>query len=96
MIPSLHEFIHVTIGHGLVLDLADLFLQDRLPGEDDVGPPTIAMLGKATGEEKYYDYLNKVYWDVTDHLFDEEYGLFYRDKRFFDAKTDNGKKVYDP
>mmetsp|Transcript_29176 Transcript_29176/g.64323 ORF Transcript_29176/g.64323 Transcript_29176/m.64323 type:complete len:81 (-) Transcript_29176:60-302(-) len=22
-----------------------------------VGPPTIAMLGKATGEQKYYDYL---------------------------------------
>ena len=32
-----------------------------------VGPPTIAMLGKATGEQKYYDYLNKVYWSVTDH-----------------------------
>ncbi len=59
-----------------------------------VGPPTIAMLGKATGEKKYYDYLNKVWWDVTDHLFDEEYGLFYRDKNYFDAKTRNGKKVF--
>ncbi len=59
-----------------------------------VGPPTIAMLGKATGEQKYYDYLNKVYWDVTDHLFDEEYGLFYRDKKYFDAKTENGRKVF--
>ena len=59
-----------------------------------VGPPTIAMLGKATGEQKYYDYLNKMYWDVTDHLFDEEYGLFYRDKKYFDAKTENGRKVF--
>ncbi len=59
-----------------------------------VGPPTIAMLGKATGETKYYDYLNEVYWDVTEHLFDKEYGLFYRDKRFCDAKTKNGKKVF--
>lgn len=59
-----------------------------------VGPPTIAMLGKATGEQKYYDYLNRVYWDVTDHLFDKQYGLFYRDKRYFDAKTANGKKVF--
>jgi len=59
-----------------------------------VGPPTIAMLGKATGEQKYYDHLNKVYWAVTDHLFDEEYGLFYRDASYFDATTKNGKKVF--
>ncbi len=59
-----------------------------------VGPPTIAMLGKATGEQKYYDYLNRVYWDVTEHLFDKQYGLFYRDKNYFDAKTQNGKKVF--
>lgn len=59
-----------------------------------VGPPTIAMLGKATGEQKYFDYLNKVYWGVTDHLFDKEYGLFYRDKSYFNAKTENGKKVF--
>jgi rhamnogalacturonyl hydrolase YesR len=59
-----------------------------------VGPPTIAMLGKATGKQKYYDYLNKVYWDVVDHLFDKQYGLFYRDKRYFDATTANGRKVF--
>ena len=59
-----------------------------------VGPPTIAMLGKATGEQKYYDYLNKVYWSVTDHLFDKKYGLYYRDKNYFNAKTKNGKKVF--
>ncbi len=59
-----------------------------------VGPPTIAMLGKATGQQKYFDHLNKVYWEVTDHLFDEEYGLFYRDETYFNAKTENGKKVF--
>ncbi len=59
-----------------------------------VGPPTIAMLGKATGDPKYYDYLNEVYWAVTDHLFDREYGLFYRDAGYFDATTPNGRKVF--
>lgn len=59
-----------------------------------VGPPTLAMLGKATGERKYFDYMNKVYWEVTDHLFDREYGLYYRDDRYFDAKTENGRKVF--
>jgi len=59
-----------------------------------VGPPTLAMLGTATGERKYYDYLNEVYWAVTDHLLDKKHKLFYRDKRYFDAKTKRGRKVF--
>ena len=38
--------------------------------------------------------MNKVYWSVFEHLFDREHGLFYRDKRFFDAKTSNGREVF--
>ena len=59
-----------------------------------VGPPTIAMLGEATGQQKYFDYLNKVYWTVVGDLFDENYGLFYRDKRYVDAKSPGGRKVF--
>jgi unsaturated rhamnogalacturonyl hydrolase len=59
-----------------------------------VAPPTLAMMGKATGERKYLDYLHKMYWDVVDHLFDRQYGLFYRDQTYFDAKTQSGKKVF--
>ena len=59
-----------------------------------VGPPTIAMLASATEDDKYYDYLNEVYWAVADHLFDEEHGLFYRDASYFDATTPGGRKVF--
>ncbi len=59
-----------------------------------VGPPTIAMLGHATGNQKYFDYLNEVYWAVADHLYDPEYHLFYRDAHYFDAETPSGKKVF--
>ena len=59
-----------------------------------VGPPTIAMLGKATGQARTFDYLNRVYWDVADHLLDKQAGLFYRDKRFFKARTPHGRKVF--
>lgn len=59
-----------------------------------VGPPTLAMLGKATGERKYYDYLNRVYWAVTEHLLDKKHKLFYRDKRYFGAKTKLERKVF--
>ena len=59
-----------------------------------VGPPALAMLGHATGEQKYYDYLNEVYWDVTDLLFDKEHHLFYRDAGYFEARTPNDRKVF--
>ncbi len=59
-----------------------------------VAPPTLAMLGKATGQPKYYDYLHKMYWGVVDHLFDQRRGLFYRDQRFIDKTNKNGKKIF--
>ncbi|MHC4405559.1 MAG: glycoside hydrolase family 88 protein [Planctomycetota bacterium] len=59
-----------------------------------VGPPTLAMLAKATGDQEYNDYLNEVYWAVADLLFDEEHGLFYRDASYFDAATPSGRKVF--
>lgn len=59
-----------------------------------VAPPTLAMLAKATGQAKYLEYMNKMYWDVVDELFDKDFGLFYRDKRFKEATTENGKKVF--
>ena len=59
-----------------------------------VASPTLAMIAKATGDNRYLDYLHKMYWDVTDHLFDGKYRLFYRDETYFDAKTSNGKKVF--
>ena len=59
-----------------------------------VAPPALAMLAKATGDIKYLEYMNKMYWDVVDQLFDKDFGLFYRDKRFLEATTENGKKVF--
>ena len=59
-----------------------------------VAPPTYAMLSEVTGDSKYRDYMHKVFWNVTDHLFDEEYGLYYRDKRFFKRESPNGKKIF--
>ena len=57
-------------------------------------PPTLAMLAKATENKQYLEYMHEMYWTVTALLYDESYGLFYRDKRFLDAKSRNGKKVF--
>jgi rhamnogalacturonyl hydrolase YesR len=51
-----------------------------------VGCPTLAMLGRATGDSKYYDYLEAFYWDVHSTIFDEESGLYYRDLRWKQQK----------
>jgi rhamnogalacturonyl hydrolase YesR len=59
-----------------------------------VGPPALAMLSRTTGDEKYLKYMHAMYKDVADLLFDKEHGLFYRDKRFIDAQSRNGRKVF--
>lgn len=53
-----------------------------------VGPPTLAMLAKATGEPKYLDWMHAFSWDVHRELFDKEENLFYRDKRFIAKEGD--------
>jgi len=58
-----------------------------------VSPPAIAMVGEITGDKKYYEYLDKVYWGTADALFDKEEGLFYRDGRYIGQKTPQGKKI---
>ena len=46
-----------------------------------VASPKLAMMARATGDNRYLDYIHKMYWDVTDYLFSRKYGLFYRDYR---------------
>ncbi len=59
-----------------------------------VGAPALAMLAKATGNRKYLDWMNAFFWDVKRELFDEQEGLFYRDRTYIGQRTPNGKKVF--
>jgi len=59
-----------------------------------VGPPAFAMMSKATGDPRYNAYMNRVFWEVADYLYDEEEGLFYRDhKARTRERSRNGRKV---
>jgi unsaturated rhamnogalacturonyl hydrolase len=58
-----------------------------------VGPPTIAMLGELSGERKYYDFLDKMFWATAESLLDKETGLFYRDRGYIGKQTERGKKI---
>ena len=57
-----------------------------------MAPPVHVRLHAATGEKKYLDYLNTMYWDTYDFLYDKQERLFFRDKKYFDAKAKNGEK----
>ncbi len=58
-----------------------------------VGAPPYAMMSKAMEDEKYVDYMNKTFWEVTDSLWDKDDKLFYRDLAARNLKSKNGKKV---
>ena len=51
------------------------------------GPPTLAMLYKATNDEKYLAWMDHFVWDIYGRLYDDEDNLFYRDFRFRQEAT---------
>ena len=59
-----------------------------------MAPPVIARMGAATGDSRYFELLHKLYWDSVDYLYNFDEKLFFRDRRFFDQKTPNGKPVF--
>ena len=46
------------------------------------GPPTLAMLYKATKDERYLQWMDHFVWSIYGRLYDEKENLFYRDVRF--------------
>jgi rhamnogalacturonyl hydrolase YesR len=80
----------------------DAMLNDPKPGREDwwwcdalfMAPPVLVRLNAATGDKKYVDYLNTMWWDTTDFLFDQEAKLYYRDKNYIGKLNPNGKKIF--
>ena len=59
-----------------------------------MGPPPLAAVSRVTGDRKYLDLANRLWWKTTDFLYDKEERLYYRDSRFFEPREPNGKKVF--
>jgi rhamnogalacturonyl hydrolase YesR len=57
-------------------------------------PPTLALATTATGDPRYLELMNRLWWKTTDYLFDKEEKLYYRDSRFFGKLEANGKKTF--
>ena len=59
-----------------------------------MAPPALAAVTTATGDGKYLDLANRLWWKTTDYLYDKSEHLYFRDSRFFDQREPNGKKVF--
>jgi rhamnogalacturonyl hydrolase YesR len=70
--------------------------QDRWCWADALfmAPRTWLKLSNATGDPRYFEYADSEYWATTEYLFSDDYGLFFRDSRYFKRKSDNGEPVF--
>lgn len=59
-----------------------------------MGPTALAYLATATGERKYLDIADKLWWKTTDFLYDPNEHLYYRDESYFEKREKNGAKVF--
>jgi rhamnogalacturonyl hydrolase YesR len=59
-----------------------------------MGPPALAAVATATGDRKYLDLANRLWWKTTDYLYDRDEHLYYRDSRYFDQREKNNRKVF--
>ena len=59
-----------------------------------MAPPVLARLYAVSGDREYLDFLDRMWWDTTDFLFDSTEGLYYRDKSYIGKPNANGRKVF--
>ncbi|MDZ7288737.1 MAG: glycoside hydrolase family 88 protein [candidate division KSB1 bacterium] len=80
----------------------DSLIADPKPGREDwwwcdalfMAPPVLARLAAATGDNRYLEFLNTMFWDTYDFLYDREEHLFFRDASYFNKRTPNGSKTF--
>lgn len=61
-----------------------------------MAPPVYARMGRATGDNRYYEMMDRLYWDSVDFLYSSEDQFFHRNSKAQTEKerTPNGKKVF--
>ncbi len=59
-----------------------------------MAPPVLSHLAKVTQNQQYLVYMDSLWHDTYEMLYDEEYQLFYRDNRYIDTVDVSGKKIF--
>jgi rhamnogalacturonyl hydrolase YesR len=59
-----------------------------------MAPPSFAKMSQVTGDPRYLAFADEQWWKVSDYLYSPADSLYFRDDRYFDKRTENGKKVF--
>ncbi|MFY0254742.1 DUF4861 family protein [Chitinophaga sp. 30R24] len=59
-----------------------------------MGPPALAYLSTVTGDLRYLETADKLWWKTTGFLYNRQDSLYYRDGSFIGKKENNGANVY--
>ncbi len=59
-----------------------------------MAPPAFARVYAATGDDRYLKYLDEHWWITSDYLYSPQDSLYFRDDRFFEQRSENGKKLF--
>jgi unsaturated rhamnogalacturonyl hydrolase len=59
-----------------------------------MAPPAWIALTKATGEGRYLAHADAEFWATTDHLYDRQDHLYFRDSRFIAQRDAAGRKIF--
>jgi unsaturated rhamnogalacturonyl hydrolase len=65
-----------------------------------MAPPTMALIAEATGDLRYLDLMNTMWWETYEYLYDPEEHLWYRDGRYViqadgsGPRTTAGRKIF--
>lgn len=59
-----------------------------------MAPPVLSRMGRITGVERAFDFVAERFREASVPLYDPAYGLYYRDRRFVDTRSENGEKVF--
>ena len=59
-----------------------------------MAPPALSRLYTATGDMKYLDGMDRLYWHTMDYLYNPDDKLVFRDSKYFDDKSPNGEHIY--
>ncbi|WP_133998050.1 glycoside hydrolase family 88/105 protein [Dinghuibacter silviterrae] len=59
-----------------------------------MGPPGLAYLSTATGDRRYLDLADSLWWKTTAYLYAPGDSLYYRDSRYFGQHEANGQPMF--
>jgi rhamnogalacturonyl hydrolase YesR len=61
-----------------------------------MAPPVLADMSSITGDKRYLDLMDTLYWDSANNLLDPDENLFFRDPGYFfdKKKSPTGKKIF--